>query len=271
MDLLKLLFGHRDDPSGLNSDPTYYEPFTIQFENGHTAVAVRSPIHGDRAKVAEALDLGELNTACFISGGAGGMSPQEMERTRPLIEDGLARFAEEYAVAIIDGGTDSGVMKMVGDVRQARGYHFPLIGIAPIGAVQFPGYTNEKGYPINSGHSHFVFTDGAEFGSESEMIARLPHAIAGGGQVFGIIINGGEIVRQETYDRAMSPDVAVPLLVMAGSGRFSDILARSLRGEPTEDDKVRGILQKSDVRLIAVEYGPGPLYAELKRFLRAIP
>lgn len=269
MDLLRLLFGDREAKSDERTMPAYYQPFVIDFRDKQTAVAVRSPVNGDVNILADVLDLGECNTACFISGGAGGMTPEEMARTRPLIEDGLVRFAEDHGLAIVDGGTDSGVMKLLGDIRHARGYHFPLIGVAPVGAVKFPGYPNEKGYDLNPGHSHFVLTDGDDFGMESDLLARLPRALAGGGQVFGMLINGGEIVRQETYDRSMSPEMNAPLIVLAGTGRFTDVLARSYQGEPTEDMHVRGILDHSEVHLVSVEHGPAALYAELKRFLPA--
>ena len=50
-----------------------------------------------------------------IAGGAGGMSDEEINRVRPLFVDGLARLAAQECVAILDSGTNSGVMAFTGE------------------------------------------------------------------------------------------------------------------------------------------------------------
>jgi hypothetical protein len=247
----------------------YYQPFSITFERGKTALAVRTPPNGDVQKIIAALRVTTSRPAVFISGGAGLMQGEEMLRTRPIIEDGLVRLAEEHNVAVIDGGTDSGVMKLIGDARRARGYHFPLIGIAPIGVVNYPGYDSRHpdAAQFNSGHSHFVLVEGSEFGAESLMIAELTKAIAGNHKALGIIINGGEITRKETYDRAVAPDLDFPLIVLEGSGRFADEVAQAKLGSDTQDIRIPEILKRSDVRVASIRDGAEKFYAQLTQYL----
>jgi hypothetical protein len=40
---------------------------------------------------------------------------------------------------VIDGGTDAGVMQLIGRARAASGGRFPLIGVAAEGTVMVPG------------------------------------------------------------------------------------------------------------------------------------
>ena len=46
---------------------------------------------------------------------------------------------DEWGAAIVDGGTDSGVMKVIGLLRAAAGARFPLVGVAAEGTVILPG------------------------------------------------------------------------------------------------------------------------------------
>src|SRR5690606_11414988 len=118
-------------------------------------------------------------------------------------------------------------------------------------------------------HTHFVLADGEQFGDESDLIVRLARALNRGreAQPFGVVINGGAVTTQETYDRAVSPDTALPLLVFDGSGRFSDTLAAAARGTPTDDARISAILTRVDVRVVPLDFGPKRIYAELERLL----
>jgi hypothetical protein len=251
------------------SEPSYYEPFEIRFETGSVAAGVRVPARADVLRAASAVGLALGRPAIFISGGAGGMLPAEIERTRPLITEGLARFAEDYRVTVVDGGTDAGIMKLVGDARQQGGYAFPLVGVAPAGAVRFGGAGAPDSVPLNAGHSHFVLVEGDRFGDESDVIARLAVGIARGQPrpAICLVINGGEITRQETYERAVDPAMSGPLLVVEGSGRFGDELAGAARGTPHQDARIDEILKRSDVRVAPADAGPARIYAELERLV----
>ncbi len=268
MNLLRWLFGDTEE-AATHGVPLYYEPFRVPLSLHRAAVGVRTPVDGDGSRAVTALGLAPGETALFIAGGAGKMEPHEMQRTRPLLLEGLLRFAEDHHIAVVDGGTDAGVMKLIGDAHAERGYPFPLVGVAPVGAVRFPGYDNPDGVPLNGGHTHLVLTDGDRFGAESDMIVRVAAGLARGGRdrIFGVVINGGEVTRQETYARAITPNRSIPMLVLEGSGRFGDELASALRGIAPDDPRTAAIVATGDLRLASADDGPERLYTVLRQFL----
>jgi len=201
--------------------------------------------------------------AIFITGGAGNMSDHDKRLTREIFEKGVAAFAEENQIIVIDGATDSGVIEMMASARRSGNYTFPLIGVAPHKYVTYPGYNEQEGYPLAPGHSHFVFVTGDEFGAESEMIIHMAHTLAGGQRgvaarpviCAGIVVNGGKITRQEVY-MATTKDLNIPLVVMEGSGRFSDDLATAVRTGETSQSLLRSIIRRGDIELVATTAGP---------------
>ncbi len=247
----------------------YYQPYSIVFGDDQRAVAVRAPERGPGAPIVDALGLSSFRSALLVSGGAALMDPYDAEQMRLLASEGIARFAEAQRVAIIDGGTSTGVMRLLGEVRRHNGYHFPLVGVAPIGAVRYPGHEPAEGELLDSGHSHFVLTDGKAFGQESATMAEMTRVIAERGSRRGlsIIINGGEISRQETYDRTLEADRAFPLLVLDGSGRFADELAAAVTGVKPEDARVTDIIRQGEVKVVPMNAGADYLFAQLTLFL----
>lgn len=253
------------------ADSPYYQRLRIAFSDDRVAWAVRAPRVPDIPRLLEALGLTPGTPALFVTGGAGNMDEAQMERTRPAVLEGLARFAADYGVSIVDGGTASGVMKLLGEAMSVSedGPRFNLIGVVPIGAVCFPGYDNPDGVALDAGHTHFILADGEKFGDESDLIARVALVLAEGSQrrPFGVVINGGDIARQETYDRVLRQETAVPLLAFDGSGRFGDELAAAAQGAPTDDPRIAAIVQRAPVYVAPLERGPTVIYAELERLL----
>jgi len=267
-DAIYRLLGDRTNPAA-HVEPAYYTPFQLDFGDGRTPTVVRAPYHPDVGYLLSALDLHPGSPALFISGGAGFMDEKQKEYTREAVLDGLAKFAADYGVTVIDGGTQAGVMQLMGEAHRAQHYSFPLIGVAPVGAIRFSGYDNPDGVPLDPDHTHFVLVDGEKFGDESDLIVRLASALNAGreARAFGVVINGGGITTQETYDRALSPETALPLLVFDGSGRFGDMLAAAARGVHQEDARIHTILENVDVRVVPLDFGPDRVYAELERLL----
>lgn len=248
--------------------------FVITFEDGRAAFAVKVPRRFDPVSVARALGFDQPRPTIYVTGGAAAMSPEDMRATRALVERGLARFAEEYNAVVLDGGTQAGIPIMLGDARRNNRYRFPLIGIAPLELVRYPGHENpdeEDAAPLDSGHSHFVLTAGDEFGDESDMITQLTYVLAGAGQMpaAGILINGGRITRQEVHDRTTSDQLSFPLFVVEGSGRFADILARAFYEKRTEEPDLQDILEKGDLTMVRISEGPEQLYRKLRAYFNA--
>ncbi len=237
--------------------------FWVKFD-AQKAPGIIVPMKSDPDLLKEALGFKEPRPAIFISGGASGMSERDVQMTKQIVANGIVRFAQEHQMVVIDGGTESGVMKMMGDARREKGYTFPLIGIAPMGKVDYPGHHNpNKEASLENGHSHFVLVDGKEWGDESATIVNLTHAISGGGEkkALGIVINGGKITRQDVY-LATSKERNLPILVLEGSGRFADELASAHKSGQTSEKVIKAIL-RGDITLVSTNEGPQGLYAKL--------
>lgn len=250
----------------------YENRIVINFGAGKVAIGVRVSQEANPAWVTRTLGFYDPMPVIFISGGAGLMSPEAESFTLPLIEDGLVRYAEERGVAIIDGGTSSGVMRLIGQARAKRGYKFPLIGIAPYQLVTYPGYLNMNAMAeLDSGHSHFVLTSGSKFGDESGMIFKLAMEMSGSGKKpwISMVVNGGEITRREVFQRSAAMGVvpSFPLLVMEGSGRFADELADAVQTGHTSDPMVDTIARQNKISIIAIDDGPERLRTKLEDLL----
>jgi hypothetical protein len=162
-------------------------------------------------------------------------------------------------------------MQLMGEARRNHNYQFPLIGVAPSNQVKYPGHDNPTGYDLDPGHSHFVLTHDGDFGDETDMIIDLSEALTEEGKkpLLGMIVNGGDIVRQEVYRLATDSDSNLALLVLEGSGRFADELAAAKRSGQSDNDVLKAIIEKGKVELISVNDGPEALRSRLVSYFGA--
>jgi SLOG in TRPM, prokaryote len=166
------------------------------------------------------------------------MKPRDLDRLRPLFEQGLVPGAERLGVVVIDGGTDAGVMHLIGRARTRAGATFPLVGVPAVGTVRFPSKRRgvRRRWPLDAYHAHFVLVPGAAWGDEAPWIARVATELAGGSPSVTVLVNGGKISYK---DVACSLEVGRPVLTVAGSGRTGDQLASAVRGGPAAERAVR--------------------------------
>ena len=61
---------------------------------------------------------------------------------RSIIEDGLVRFLSERQINLIDGGTSSSIIRLIGSARERRNCTFPFIRVVPEKLVSYPGWNN---------------------------------------------------------------------------------------------------------------------------------
>lgn len=246
------------------------QTFVVAFEEV-PALGIRVANHDDPVRITRLLDLTEPRPSIFILGGAMDMASEEMQATRPIIEQALAPFAQEMGIAIVDGGTCSGVMRLMGEARVKNRGTFPLIGIAPVNLVKYPGYENPNGYDLDPGHSHFVLTSEGDWGDETDMITQLAYALTGMGKWpgLGLVINGGSIVRQEVYRLTVTERLRFPLLALEGSGRFADTLAKAIRDGASDDEELQAIVDRDLIELVSVAIGPQGVRAKLESYLKS--
>ena len=180
------------------------------------------------ARVADTLTgmgllLGRPVLACV--GGAGGMSTEVLRSTGGVLELVL-RLLDEFGGAVVDGGTDAGVMRLAGQARARTGVQVPLVGVAAAGTVRLAPDEPDGGEraALQPDHTHVVLVPGSTWGDESPWLSAVTAALADGHPTATLVVNGGEI----TYrDIDHSLEAGRPVVVLAGTGRAADDIARS--------------------------------------------
>jgi hypothetical protein len=245
--------------------PHQSKQFTIPFSDGRSAPAMILKPDGDPQEVIKTFGLHTPRPTIFITGGASGMTPEDIALTEEIVSVGISAFAEENNITVIDGGTEAGVMKMIGDSRSSHGYNFPLIGVCPISKVSYPGYKNpNEEATLEDGHSHFVLIDAENWGDESLMIAKLTRAIAHGMPMIGILINGGKIAEKDVYLATAQGENKIPILVLDGSGRTATNIATAFKTGQAANSIIKAIIAGGDIRLTAIGDGKDSMVRKLR-------
>lgn len=110
----------------------------IHFENNHTARAVYSNDNDSVAEIIEALRINQPKNIILNIGGASNFDETNNSRLIQFFSRGIASVAIENESLLIDGGTDSGIMALMGLGVVDRGRKTNLLGIAPTGKVVYP-------------------------------------------------------------------------------------------------------------------------------------
>jgi hypothetical protein len=244
--------------------------FTIRFSDTQYSPAVRVDPQDDVQTVIDSFGLMTPRPTLFITGGASRMTEEDIERTREIINEGIAKFAEAHNITIIDGGTEAGVMQMIGEARKKHNYKFPLIGCSPYYKVTFPGaeITAADGAEagLEDGHSHFVLVNTPEWGGESQTIVNLTRAIAARQRpMIGVLINGGSIAERDVYYATAIGDDRIPILVLDGSGRTADNISNAYKTQTTDNYMIRAIIKGGDIRLTPLAEGVPTLLRHLTK------
>ena len=111
----------------------------------------------------------------------------------------IVALSERLRSSIVDGGTDAGIMRLVGKARVAAQATFPLVGVAAEGTVVIPGGlpAGEDAYPLEPNHSHFVLVPGSDWGDEVPWLGRVAEALAGSAPTATVLVNGGDVARRD--------------------------------------------------------------------------
>jgi hypothetical protein len=193
------------------------------FNNGKIASAVQVQQLTELPQAIEEMGLQVARPTLVVVGGASKMREAEFLQIQRLFIEVLAPVAENLGAYVVDGGTDAGVMRLMGEARTQIGAKFTLIGVAP-------------------NHSHFLLVPGSNWGDESPWLAQLATVLANGAPSVTILINGGEITFQDALQNVNAKRLVI---VMADSGRTADILAGALHGETTDERAIE--LAKSGI------------------------
>ena len=235
-------------------------------------IAHNTPVHEVSKMLREApagkdfknYEHGKARATGFVSAGANFMKPEDLEAAKSHIErftDLMHDFnkGEKSASAIIHGGTDAGLMKVVADA--ASGKNVPVIGISPHQATtsDFEGHGDT---PMAKNTIH-ILTDSAEthpfvkggkpldvkdkyghWGTERQVMMNVVKSSAvEGAPIFSVVGNGGGGALKEVVSLLeMSRDGKNEhhIVLLKGSGRVADALAEYYeKGASLKDIKVQ--------------------------------
>lgn len=206
----------------------------IEFDDGRTARVTRPRGLADLPAAIGELGLDVGRPVLVVVGGAAGLDDHAKQRLGGLFSDVLVPVANEWNAAVIDGGTDSGVMQLLGQAA-AKAPSFPLVGVVAEKLVALPGDDAEpgEGSTLECHHTHFVLVPGSAWGDESPWLARAATEIAAGAPSVTVLVNGGQITLR---DAANSVAAGRPVLAVKGTGRAADRIAAALDGDRTDPE-----------------------------------
>lgn len=232
----------------------------IDFPNGRHAVAA-FPVSSDLAsKVVTALALPPYRAVILVIGGADGLTPWTQNALMQLFDRGIARAAADVNAIVLDGGTQAGVMQMMGEAVADNEYALPLVGVAPVGAVRYPPEEDAGGAVVTlrpllePNHTHFVLTNGTQFGEETktlfQLLEALTHAPHREKAVRSVVIlaAGGAVAKAEVVQAVRQHR---KVIVITGSGGLADEIADAWAKRDTEtsnDPALAEIIDEGNLR-----------------------
>lgn len=212
--------------------------------------------HAEAAEILDILGIEQPEALILIAGGADKLSESIAPRLAQFFSRGIAQAAADLKAVIIDGGTQSGVMEMMGQGVADRGRESILLGVAPSHKVIYPGRPSDDvakdSVPLDENHSHFVLVESDEWGGETEtMYALAKELTKGRAPVVTVLVNGGAVTREEVLRGVRQ---GWPLIVIEGSGRLADQIAKLRReGLPNIDDPAMAeIIADGDLHLYKI-------------------
>lgn len=207
---------------------------------------------GDVGRAVAGLGLGGPRPVLTVVGGAGRLDEVARERLTGTIAEVIAPAVARNGAVVVDGGTDAGVMRLLGRAN-APHPRFPLVGVLAGGTAKFPGNVPQIDdfARLGPGHTHFVVVPGRDWGDEVPYIPLVAEAVAGGAPRVTMLVDGGDIALS---DALLAVERGSPLLVLHGSGRLADRVAAAAEGRGPAGDERIGRLARSDlVRVVTLD------------------
>jgi hypothetical protein len=190
-----------------------------------------------------------------VVGGAGGMSEEQIDRTTKFFLNWIVPFADQHGIAIIDGGTDSGVMRATGLARKAINATLPLIGVVVRSIAE------KEPQLLELNHSHFLLTPGNSWGDEAIWISKAATALSSGAPSATILVNGGMIAWD---DARYSVESKRRVFVAENTGRTADVIASTSSGKAF-DEKATKLIRSGLISIIDPLQKPETAFESIKK------
>jgi hypothetical protein len=201
---------------------------------GRTALAIGVSESVGLGAALAALGLDGHRPVLVLVGGAAGLDP---DLHQPLLDlfRALVPALSAAGALVVDGGTRSGVMALMGDA--ALGTGLPLLGIVARGTLCLPGLGDQGptgstdwpgGADPDPGHGRFLLVPGTDWGDESPWIATAASVLAGDRPSLTLVVGGGAVTARDLREGL---HLGRPALILAGTGGTADALVGGIRGD----------------------------------------
>ena len=218
-----------------------------RFSNGQLAKILKVDESADYEGALSTVDLRGPRPTLLVIGGASQMTQKSKTKLLTFFNNTLADLSERAGITVLDGGTDAGVIHMMGQARQHISGRFNLVGVAPLHRVIFPIGTSPPALDeedtlvaLEPHHTHFFLVPGENWGSESRWLANFSSILAGPLPSMTLLINGGQV---SLKDLKTNLELGRQVTIIAGSGRVADAVAGTISGvTPSEDKSIQDLV-----------------------------
>jgi hypothetical protein len=220
-------------------------------ERGSSSIA-RIDDEEDIPAALDRLGLRPGRPVLVLVGGAGGMDGDDIRALDMVLRHAVLPTVAGRGAAVVDGGTDSGVMRAIGRARSAAEADFALVGVAAEATVRVPGNSAppiEDAADLEPNHTHVVLVPGRAWGAETPWIARVADLMAADDPSVTLLVNGGEIAYD---DVSRSLQRGRPVVVLAGTGRTADAIAAA-RNTSEVDPRAARIARSALTTIVPIQ------------------
>ncbi|WP_432813307.1 hypothetical protein [Pantanalinema sp. GBBB05] len=241
--------------------------FELVFQQGQKAIAAYLDSITSLPTALEQLGLTTSRPTLVLIGGASGLTDQDADQLKTLFQEVICPLAEAAGWSVIDGGTDAGVMRLIGQAYQKLQCTFSLLGVVVQDKAITPGATHtvdEDAAELEPHHTHFLLVPGQQWGDESAWIAQVAALLSPENASATIVINGGEITLKQDIPNSLKHQR--PVLVLAGTGRTADRVAAVATGQ-TSDAEIQSLIDSGLIVAIDWLQNQDMLYQKLQTIL----
>jgi hypothetical protein len=240
--------------------------YIIFNSNKNNATLIKASINDSAESIISTLQFGSLKpkSIFLVFGGASdNLDTSDTSITKiHQILDNILQYASNTNAIIIDGGTKSGIMEIVGRrVSHIEQSQKPIIlGVAPEGLISFhedtkyesDGRNVDDKVFLDPNHSYFVLVEGNKWGDETqklfEIAIKLAHDDA---TVVAFLLGGGEISKKEML---FCIDQKWSIIVIEKTGFLADQIAnyknqKQNLGKILSDSEMKSIISSPCLKL----------------------
>lgn len=233
-------------PDAARPSATGPRSFPVEVAGGGRTRAVRVAAEVDLDWVAADLAVPTGPVALLI-GGASGLDGDGQARVQRFFRDTFVPAIAATGATVLDGGTDAGVMRLIGAERERSGGSWRLIGVAPFAKVRVPGSPGVTA--LARGHSDVILVPGDAWGDESRWFHLIAERLAPDRTVT-VLVNGGPIALDEIEQ---SIDRGGRVLVVDGSGRAADDIGAAMGERADTGSRPARLAASAAVEIVSID------------------